>query len=121
MQHLGDAGAAECGIGGHEPARHTSAPQLIPQAVAGPNGAAQQSDVSVSPFVTFLPTTGASPLAGLALTLAGNGGLALRASGHLSLENSNSSSLDNTSLRPWGADADAVLFLGGRYLGGYER
>src|ERR1043166_5132169 len=32
--------------------------------------AAQQSDVTVSPFVSFLPTAGASPLAGLALTLA---------------------------------------------------
>lgn len=86
---------------------------------------AQQSDVSVSPFVSFLPSTGASPLAGLALTLAGNGGLALRASGHLSLETTNDgsvgSSINYTSIRPWGADADAVLFLGGRYLGGYER
>src|SRR4051812_19920723 len=57
---------------------------------------AQQSDLTVSPFVTFLPTGGASPLAGLALTMAGNGGLALRASGHLSLENSNPGSLNGT-------------------------
>jgi cell wall-associated NlpC family hydrolase len=84
--------------------------------------AAQQSDVTVSPFVTFLPTTGASPLAGLALTLAGNGPLALRASGHLSLETNANASLNYTSgVRPWGADADAVLFLGGRNAGGYRR
>jgi cell wall-associated NlpC family hydrolase len=85
--------------------------------------AAQQSDLQVSPFVTFMPTAGASPLAGLALTMAGNGGLALRASGHLSLENSNSTATFGgaAAMRPWGADADAVLFLGGRYLGGYER
>lgn len=99
---------------------------LLPAAVAAPCAAAlaQQSDVQVSPFVSFLPSTGASPLAGLALTLAGNGGLALRASGHLSLENPNTSgasSLNYTTMRPWGGDADAVLFLGGRYLGGYER
>jgi cell wall-associated NlpC family hydrolase len=82
---------------------------------------AQRSDVSLSPFVSFLPATGASPLAGLAITLAGNGGLALRASGHLSLENTNNGALNATnSLRPWGGDADAVLFLGGRYLGGYD-
>jgi cell wall-associated NlpC family hydrolase len=81
---------------------------------------AQQSDVTVSPFVSFLPTAGASPLAGLALTLAGNGGLALRASGHLSLETGSNTTYNGVSgMRPWGGDADAVLFLGGRYLGGY--
>ena len=32
---------------------------------------AQQSDVSLTPFVSFLPSAGTSPLAGLALTLAG--------------------------------------------------
>ena len=80
--------------------------------------AAQQTDVSISPFVTFLPTGGASPLAGLALTMAGNSGLALRASGHMSLENTNTNlnSLNGPALRPWGADADAILFLGSRGL-----
>lgn len=82
---------------------------------------AQQSDVSVSPFVSFLPTTGASPLAGLAVTLAGNSAIALRASGHLSLENSNTSNLGAPTIRPWGADADAVLFIGGRSMGGFGR
>jgi len=79
---------------------------------------AQQTGVSLSPFVTFLPTGGASPLAGLALTMAGNSGLALRASGHVSLENQNANSFGPPAIRPWGADADAVLFLGGRGLGG---
>jgi cell wall-associated NlpC family hydrolase len=81
--------------------------------------AAQQTDVSISPFVTFLPTGGVSPLAGLALTMAGNSGLALRASGHLSLENTNANlnSLSGPTLRPWGADADVMLFLGGRGSG----
>jgi cell wall-associated NlpC family hydrolase len=92
---------------------------VTPLAIAG----AQQSDVTVSPFVSFLPTTGASPLAGLALTLAGNSGLALRASGHLSLENTNNVATFGApaTIRPWGADADAILFLGGRFLGGYSR
>ena len=89
---------------------------LVPLATA----AAQQSEVAVSPFVTFLPTAGASPLAGLALTLAGNGGLALRASGHVSLENNNNSLNATNSLRPWGGDVDAVLFIGGRYFGGHD-
>lgn len=82
---------------------------------------AQQTGASLSPFVTFLPTGGASPLAGLALTMAGNGGLALRASGHVSLENQNVNAFGPTAMRPWGADADAVLFLGGRGLGGLRR
>jgi cell wall-associated NlpC family hydrolase len=87
--------------------------------------AAQQTDVSISPFVTFLPTGGASPLAGLALTMAGNSGLALRASGHLALQNDNinslNASLNAPTMRPWGADADAILFIGGRGIGGYRR
>jgi cell wall-associated NlpC family hydrolase len=78
---------------------------------------AQQADISLSPFVTFMPTGGASPLAGLALTMAGNSGLALRASGHLSLENTNLNSLNAPAMRPWGADVDAVLFLGGHGAG----
>lgn len=83
---------------------------------------AQQSDVTLSPFVSFLPATGASPLAGLAIALAGNGGLALRGSGHLALENSNGSSFYGANtFRPWGADADVVFFLGGHSYGGYNR
>ena len=76
---------------------------------------AQQSDVSITPFISFLPSAGTSPLAGLALTLAGNGGIGLRASGHLALENSNSSGFGMSGgLRPWGADVDALFMLGSR-------
>jgi cell wall-associated NlpC family hydrolase len=83
--------------------------------------AAQRSDVALSPFVTFLPSGGASPLAGLALTMAGNSGLALRASGHLSLQNTNLNAFNAPTVRPWGADADAILFLGGRGARRYDR
>jgi cell wall-associated NlpC family hydrolase len=83
---------------------------------------AQQSDVTISPFVSFLPATGASPLAGLAIALAGNGGLALRGSGHLALESSNASTFYGTNtFRPWGADADVMFFLGGHSSGGFNR
>ena len=75
---------------------------------------AQQSNVTISPFVSFLPSAGSSPLAGLALTLAGNGGFGLRASGHMALDNSNNAFANPGSIRPWGADADAVLSLGSR-------
>ena len=76
---------------------------------------AQQSELSVSPFVSFLPSAGTSPLAGLALTIAGNTGFGVRASAHLALENSNATGFSASgTMRPWGADADAMLFLGGR-------
>ena len=95
---------------------------VVSAAIVAPSIAgAQQSDLSISPFVSFLPAAGGNPLAGLALTLAGNGGLGLRASAHLALENSPNNGFGTTSsIRPWGADADAVLSLG-RAVGGYNR
>ncbi len=79
---------------------------------------AQQSDLSISPFMSFLPSAGASPLAGLALTLAGSAGFGLRGSVNMALENNNNNYLiTGTGLRPWGADADAVFSLGGRMFG----
>jgi cell wall-associated NlpC family hydrolase len=72
---------------------------------------AQQSDVSVGAFLSYLPSISSSPLAGLALTLA-NGPMALRASGHLALENADAS-LASSSSRSWGVDADALLAIGG--------
>jgi cell wall-associated NlpC family hydrolase len=84
---------------------------LILAAASFADARAQQSDVSIGPFVSYFPSISASPLAGLALTLA-NGPLALRGSGHLSLDDPNRSTTASTS-RPWGADADALLILGG--------
>lgn len=103
-----------------------SSAAFVIAAVASPlvPAMAQRSDLSVSPFVSFLPTVGSNPLAGLALTLAGDGGFGIRASGHLSLENTNRStsvSLSNSTMRPWGADADAILSIGGRAFGGSNR
>lgn len=73
---------------------------------------AQRSDLAVTPFVSFLPSGGASPLAGLALTLGGNSGLAFRASGNLALQSANNSASLSTDSRPWGADADAMFLIG---------
>lgn len=88
---------------------------LVACALATPaaRASAQQSDLAISPFVTFLPASGASPLAGLALTLGGGSGFAVRAGANVSLENSNNSGvLQSGGSRPWGADADAMLRLG---------
>lgn len=103
-----------------------SSAALVIAAVATPlvPALAQQSDFAVSPFVSFLPTVGSNPLAGLAMTLAGSGGVALRGSGHLSLENTSSSpqfGMTSTSMRPWGADADMLLSVGGRAFGSHNR
>ncbi len=75
---------------------------------------AQQSDLTISPFVSFLPSAGTNPLAGLALALAGQG-VGFRASGHVALKNSNASGFTSAgTMRPWGADVDAILGLGSR-------
>jgi hypothetical protein len=89
-------------------------PQLLVAGIAAPvvAASAQRSDLSVAPFVSFLPSTGGSPLAGLALTLGGNSGLAFRASGNFALQNTNSSAALSTDSRPWGADADAMFLFG---------
>src|SRR5262245_53982600 len=72
---------------------------------------AQQSDVTLSPFVTFLPTGSAWPMTGLALTY-NNGPVALRASGHLSLLDRGAPTATSTATtRPWGLDADAIAYL----------
>ncbi len=90
-------------------------PQLLLAGIAAPvvAASAQRSNLAVTPFVSFLPSTGASPLAGLALTLGGNSGLAFRASGNFALQNMNNATAYSTDARPWGADADAMFLFGG--------
>jgi len=86
--------------------------------------AAQQSDVALSPFLSFLPSAGGNPLAGLALTLAGDGNLGLRGSAHIGLDNYRNSTTtfgSSTGTRPWGADADLVMSIGGRAFGSSNR
>ena len=73
---------------------------------------AQQSSVTLSPFVTVLPSGSPQPMAGLSLMLAG-GPLALRAGGHIAIQDR--PALDAASApvttRPWGFDADALAYL----------
>jgi len=78
-----------------------------------------QSTVAVSPFVSYVPSAASNPLAGFALTFGGTTGLALRAGADMSLSNPDrvdSSAIGVNRYRPWSADADAMLYLGG--LGG---
>jgi cell wall-associated NlpC family hydrolase len=80
--------------------------------------AAQRSDVAISPFVSFLPSVGTNPLAGLALTIAGDAGFAIRGSAHLALDSYGTNGFGpSDAFRPWGADADALLSIGGRAFG----
>src|SRR4029078_3644294 len=71
---------------------------------------AQQTGVTLSPFVTFLPTGSASPMAGLSIAVAG-GTLALRGGGHLSLQEKSATASNAVTMRPWGLDADAMAYL----------
>lgn len=93
----------------------TASLALAPMTVA-----AAQSSVTISPFVSYVPSAAVNPLAGMALTFGGTTGLALRAGAELSIENPQSTTGADGSFagdyRPWSADADAMLFLGG--LGG---
>jgi cell wall-associated NlpC family hydrolase len=73
---------------------------------------AQQGGVTLSPFVTFLPTGSASPMAGLSISLAG-GPIAVRAGGHLAVQERGATAATDLATRPWGVDADAVAFLEG--------
>lgn len=82
-----------------------------------------QSSVAVSPFVSYVPSAAQNPLVGMSLTFGGTTGLALRGSADISIKDPdkiNSTAGSTTGgtggVRPWGADADAILFLGG--LGG---
>jgi hypothetical protein len=74
-----------------------------------------QSSVAISPFVSYVRNSTTNPLAGIALTFGGTTGLALRGSADMSIANPDSS-VGSGRYRPWGGDADALLFLGG--LGG---
>jgi len=71
---------------------------------------AQQPDITLNPFVTFLPA-GQGPMTGLALMVTG-GPFSLRAGGHISLQDhSLLPAGSSTTMRPWGADADAISYL----------
>jgi hypothetical protein len=78
--------------------------------------AAGQSSVAVSPFVSYVPSAAANPLAGFSLTFGGTTGLALRSGAELAVSTPAPVAAQTGGYRPWGADADAMLFLGG--LGG---
>ena len=75
--------------------------------------AAAQSNVTVSPFASYVPSAAVNPLAGFGLTFGGTTGLALRSSAQLSISNPDSAAQARGGNRPWGADADIMLFLGG--------
>jgi len=87
--------------------------------VGSPGPVAAQSSTAISPFVSYVPSAVENPLVGMALTFGGTTGLALRAGADMSVENPRSTDATGApkgGYRPWAADADAMLYLGG--LGG---
>jgi cell wall-associated NlpC family hydrolase len=88
-------------------------------AVTLPVVAVGQSSVTVSPFVSYVPSGTENPLAGMAITFGGTTGMAFRGSADISVENpskTDAAGMPTSGYRPWSMDADALLFLGG--LGG---
>lgn len=82
---------------------------------------AQQSDISISPSLSF-PANGGTRAGGLALTLAGSPGFALRASGYMHSGARSADTVTATTRLPrWTADADAVFALAGRPFGSRNR
>lgn len=95
---------------------------LVGPSVVPSIGAAQQSDVSLSPFVSFFPATGRTALAGLAIAVSGSPGFGLRLNARSALRNSYAGSFGvGTVIPPWGADVDAVFGLTGRPFGRSNR
>jgi hypothetical protein len=99
------------------PARRAAAVVLILTACAIPAVSAQGTDLSLSPYASFLAPTGRSPLAGLSLSLAGSPGFALRLNGRTALRNTSPGGAGHASIPPWGADIDAVFALSGAPFG----
>lgn len=84
--------------------------------LAAPGAVAGQSGTAVSPFVSYIPSAAQNPMVGMTLTFGGTTGLAFRAGADLSVENPQRTDSAGTplgDLRPWSADADAMLFLSG--------
>src|SRR5205085_1653215 len=81
------------------------------------------SNVTVSPFVSYVPSAATNPLAGMSLTFGGTTGLALRTSADVSLTSprvadSVAGSGYSGGARPWAADADVMLLLSSLFGGG---
>jgi len=80
---------------------------------------AQQSGTTLSPFATLYPSGNPQTMAGMSLSL-GGGFFALRGGAHLAVEQSASSGVQSAArVKPWGADADALLFLERLSYGGH--
>jgi hypothetical protein len=83
---------------------------------------AQKSDFTISPYVSFLAPTGRTPLAGLALTIAGTPDFGIRVNARSALRNSYVGDFGfGTIMPPWGADIDAVTALSGHPFGSATR
>ena len=80
--------------------------------VAGAVSGAQQSNVTLSPFVNFLPVGNAQPMAGMAFTVS-DGFVALRFGGQMSPQRRAAASTQSSTAvtRLWAADADALVQL----------
>ncbi|HEU4994152.1 MAG TPA: C40 family peptidase [Gemmatimonadaceae bacterium] len=86
-------------------------------AVALAVSGAQEPNTTLSPFVGFLPSGNPETMTGLAIAFI-RGPIALRADGHISMRESGAANRATAAtMRPWGADADALAYLDGLTYG----
>ena len=86
---------------------------FVPRAVS-----AQETGAALSPFAAF-PGGTPQTMAGLSLSLSG-GLVALRGGAHMAVQESGNSTIQGTpKVKPWGADADALLMLERLSYGGH--
>jgi len=80
--------------------------------------ASQQSDYAITPFASFLPATGKTPLAGVDLTLSGNPEMAIRTSWRTAFRSMSADALAAGPRMPhWAFDTDIAVPLTGRAFG----
>lgn len=100
----------------------TSAAAIAVAALTPTSDVEAQSNVAVSPFVSYVPSAATNPLAGMSLTFGGTTGLALRTSADMSLSTPRVADSAATNgyvggQRPWAADADVMLLLSSLFGG----
>src|SRR5262245_4393882 len=72
---------------------------------------AQEPNTTLSPFVGFLPGGNPETMTGLAIAFT-HGAIAVRGDAHISLRESGAANAATAAtIRPWGADADALVYL----------
>jgi hypothetical protein len=94
---------------------------LCASLVTSPAVLAAQSDISIAPFMSAPHVSTGGATAGLALTVSGAPGFAVRLNGRTALSNTLAAGGGGGSIPPWAFDADIVMAASGRPFGASHR